>query len=73
MSFLQAGESAIGGSDAQHSAAHVRTGIAEFRELASLGRGEDTGLVLDTMKDYNARNGERDLAAVDLAVRGVAR
>ncbi len=69
MSFLQAG----GSTDARHYAAQVRTGIADFRELASLVRGEDTGLVLETMKDYNARNSEADLAVVDLAIRGVGR
>ena len=69
MSFLQAG----GSTDVLHYAAQVRTGIADFRELANLVRGEDTGLVLETMKDYNARNSEADLAAVDLAIRGVGR
>ena len=69
MNFLQAG----GSTDALRYAAPVRTGIAEFRDLANLVRGEDTVLVLETMKDYNARNSEADLAAVDLAIRGVPR
>ncbi len=67
MGLLRTGAMSVGESEAKHGAAQVRTGIAAFRELASLVRGEDTGLVLETMEEYAARNRERDLAAVDLA------
>ena len=73
MSVLQAGGSSMRGGEAAHRAAQVRTRIAAFRELANLVRGEDTGLVLETMEEYAARNGERDLAAVELATREAGR
>ena len=73
MHMLQAPSIPIGESDAAHRAAQVRTRIAAFRELANLVRGEDTGLVLETMEEYAARNGERDLAAVELATREAGR
>ena len=70
MRFLQAAGTSIGEGDAAHRAAQVRTRIAAFRELTDLMRDADTGLILDAMEDYAARNAEGDLAAVDLATRG---
>ena len=70
MLFSQAAGISIGEGDAAHRAAQVRTRIAAFRELSDLMRDADTGLVLETMEDYTASNGEAGLAAVDLATRG---
>ena len=69
MDAMRAGYMYIGESNAAHRAAQVRTRIATFRELANLMRNPDTGLVLETMEEYAARNAEEDLAAVDLAVQ----
>ena len=69
MGVMRTGDTSIGETDAAHRAAQVRTRIATFRELANLMRNPDTGLVLETMEEYAARNAEGDLAAVDLAVQ----
>ena len=73
MRVLQAGAISIRGNDAANRAAQVRTRIAAFRELATLVRGEDTGLVLEAMAEYAARNGAGERAAVQSATRGVVR
>lgn len=69
MGVMRTGDMSIVETDAAHRAAQVRTRIATFRELADLMRNPDTGLVLETMEEYAARNAEEDLAAVDLAVQ----
>ena len=73
MDVMRTGDLPIGESDAAQRAAQVRTRIAAFRELADTVRGEDTGLVLETMEDYAVSNSERDLAAVDLRTAEVPR
>ena len=72
MGVMRTGDMSIVETDAAHRAAQVRTRIATFRELANFMCNADTGLVLDTMEVYTARNAEEDLVAVDLATRGVA-
>ena len=73
MPVLQAGDISIGEIDAKGRAAQVRTRLASFRELADVVRGADTGVILETMEAYAASNAEGEVAAVDLAVRGVLR
>ncbi len=73
MGVMRTGEMSIWETDGAHRAAQVRTRIAAFRELVDFIRDADTTLVLETMEDYTARNSEEDLAAVDLATRGVLR
>ncbi len=73
MRFLPAADMTIGEGSGAHRAAQVRTRIAAFRELADLMRDADTGVILDAMEDYAARKGARDLAEVDLTLRGVPR
>ncbi|MCH7482727.1 MAG: hypothetical protein IIC95_03265 [Chloroflexi bacterium] len=58
MSILQAQGTSNGESGAAQRAAQVRTRIAAFLDLSILVRGEDTGLVLETMEAYAAHNGE---------------
>ena len=73
MAVLQAEAISIGEIDAKGRAAQVRTRLAAFRELSRLVRGEDTGVVIETMSDYAVSNAERDLAAVRLAPRELPR
>ncbi len=58
MSILQAEGTSNEESGAAQRAAQVRTRIAAFLDLSILVRGEDTGLVLETMEAYAAHNGE---------------
>ena len=73
MALLQAADMYLGEGDAAYHATRVRTRIAAFRELSRLVRGEDTGVVIETMSDYAVSNAERDLAAVRLAPRELPR